>query len=77
MQAEMRNLRKDKYAVALVITIMVFTLGFLLGNFFDDYKRGYVQEVVKQQELEFTSLQLQYLYLESIQGTEKCHDCNN
>ncbi|MBU4300704.1 MAG: hypothetical protein ABIF85_00690 [Nanoarchaeota archaeon] len=72
MQAEMRNLRKDKYAVALVITIMVFTLGFLLGNFFDDYKRGYVQEVVKQQELEFTSLQLQYLYLESIQGTEKC-----
>lgn len=72
MQAEMRNIRKDKYAVALVITVMVFTLGFLLGNFFDNYKRDYVQEVTKQQELEFTSLQLQYLYLESVQGTEKC-----
>lgn len=68
----MRNIRKDKYAVALVITIMVFTLGFLLGNFFDNYKMSYVEEVAKQQELEFTSLQLQYLYLESIQGTEKC-----
>lgn len=72
MQAEIRNIRKDKYAVALVITIMVFTLGFLLGNFFDNYKRSYVQEVAKQQELEFTSLQLQYIYLENIKGVEKC-----
>jgi len=72
MQAEIRNIRKDKYAVALVITIMIFTLGFLLGTVLDNYKRTYVEEVAKQQELEFTSLQLQYLYLESIQGTEKC-----
>ncbi len=69
---EMRNIRKDKYAVALVISIMIFALGFLLGNFTDNYKRTYVQEVAKQQELEFTSLQLQYLYLENVKGSEKC-----
>ncbi len=72
MQAEIRNISKDKYAVALVITIMVFTLGFLLGTVLDSYKKDYVTEVMKQQELEFNSLQMQYMYLENAKGREKC-----
>lgn len=72
MEAEKRALRKDKYAVALIISIMIFTLGFLLGTVLDSYKTGYVQEIAKQQELEFNSLQLQYMYLENIKGSEKC-----
>lgn len=72
MQPEKRVIKKDKYAIALIISIMTFSLGFLLGSVIDNYKSGYVEEIAKQQEIEFNSLQLQYIYLESVQGTEKC-----
>ncbi len=72
MQDEKRAIKRDKYAIALVISILTFSLGFLLGTVLDSYKYEYVAEIAKQQELEFNSLQLQYIYLESIQGTEKC-----
>lgn len=67
-----KKYRTDKYAAALIISLMIFSLGFFLGNWVDDYKIEYVKDFMKQQETEFNSLQLQYMYLESINGKEKC-----
>ncbi len=69
---ERRNLKKDKYAVALVISLIIFAFGFLLGTVLDNYKRDYVEDIMKQQEIEFNSLQMQYIYLQNTKGQEKC-----
>ena len=69
-----RRISLERYIVAGVLTFLIFTLGLSLG-FILDYKRmAWVEETGKGQELNYKSLQLQYLYLNTLENTEKSCD---
>lgn len=60
-----RSISKDKYIIAGVITILIFTLGLTLGFIFEQYRYTLVEEINAEQEVKYLSLQTQYLYLNS------------
>ncbi len=60
-----RTISKDKYIVAGIITLLIFSLGLTLGFIIDDHRYNLVEEVNMEQEVKYSSVQLQYLYLTS------------
>lgn len=64
--------KRSKYLAALAATAVIFVLGILLGIVLDQEKVAYVEGIAKNQEVEFNSLQVQYLYLNSINETGSC-----
>ncbi|MBC8444027.1 hypothetical protein H8D83_00425 [Candidatus Woesearchaeota archaeon] len=73
-----RKISIERYIIAGTITLLIFALGLSMG-FVLDYKRiTWIEEQSKAQELDYQSLQLQYLYLNTIDDTEKsCHILGN
>lgn len=63
---------KNKYFAAGVATLIVFVLGILLGIVIDQKKYEYVTGLAMEQEVEFNSLQVQYLYLDNLDGPNSC-----
>ena len=63
---------KNKYFAAGVATLIVFVLGILLGIVIDQKKYEYVMGLTMEQDVEFNSLQVQYLYLDNIGGPNSC-----
>lgn len=68
----MRTLNKNKYALVAIMTIIIFILGLLLGLVINEYKIEYMERIAKEQEVEFSSLQFQYLYLDTLKDYERC-----
>ncbi len=54
---DMRTLKKDKYIAAAILTVIIFTLGLLMGLVINEYKIKYMEQLAKEQEVEFSSLQ--------------------
>jgi len=69
-----RRISKEKYILAFVITAVVFILGLTLGILFDNYRLNVTEEGVKQREVDYLSLQLQYLYLTTLEDNN--NSCN-
>lgn len=68
-----RRISKEKYILAAVLTILIFSLGLTLGAIIDNYRVKYIEDVSKLQEAEYKSLQFQYLYLTTLeQEGESC-----
>ncbi|MBI4155107.1 hypothetical protein HY498_03410 [Candidatus Woesearchaeota archaeon] len=67
-----RKLSTNRYIAAFFITLIVFSLGFIIGIFVDKLRANYVTSVLDQQKVESDSLQLQYLYLITQNITENC-----
>jgi hypothetical protein len=61
-----RKISKEKYVAAVIITAIVFILGLTLGILFDNYRIKGAEEEIKQREIDYLSLQLQYLYLTTL-----------
>ncbi len=68
----MRKVEKDRYIAAGVITIFIFLMGMLVGLITDIQKVNYAESIVQKQDVEFESLQLQYLYLQYLPKNEVC-----
>ena len=69
-----RKISIERYLIAGIITFLIFSLGLTLG-FVLDYKRvSWIEETSKEQELSYQSLQLQYLYLNTLEDTKKSCD---
>ncbi len=68
----MRTLDKNKYIFAAALTLIIFSLGILLGMVINEQKIKYMERIAKEQEVEFSSLQFQYLYLDSLKDYERC-----
>mgnify|MGYP003971128791 FL=1 len=62
-----RKISLNRYVVAGIITFLVFTLGLLLGLIMDNERVQYLDKRAEFQEIDYNSLQLQYLYLSDIQ----------
>jgi len=58
-----RDIRKSRYLFALIITLLIFSLGFLLGIVTNDYKLSEVEKVYQKQTADLESLQFQYTFL--------------
>ena len=67
-----RKISKDKYFVAGVITFLIFALGLTLGLIIDDHRYNLVEEVNMGQDVNYLSLQLQYLYLNAFSNQDNC-----
>lgn len=67
-----RKISKDKYVVAGIITFLIFSLGLTLGFILEDHRYSLIEEINSEQEVKYLSLQLQYLYLNSLSNTNNC-----
>lgn len=61
-----RRLSKEKYFLAGLIAALIFILGLILGLVFEERRYQWIETETKEQENNFLSLQLQYLYLSSL-----------
>jgi len=64
---------KKRYVIVFIITIFIFFLGLLLGIALEESKIEFIQATNQKQKMDFTSLQLQYSYLDSL--TNKSESC--
>tara|TARA_Y100000310_G_scaffold165353_1_gene165100 strand:+ start:181 stop:876 length:696 start_codon:yes stop_codon:yes gene_type:complete len=67
-----RKISKDKYLVAGIITFLIFSLGLTLGFLLEDHRYNLVEEVNTEQDINYLSLQLQYLYLNAFSNQDNC-----
>ena len=62
-----RKISKEKYILAAILTTLLFVLGVALGMLVDNERLRGLEQTNKYQELDFRSLQFQYLYLTSLE----------
>ncbi len=67
-----RKISKDKYIIAGVLTFLIFSLGLALGIVLEDHRYNLVEDVNSEQEVNYLSLQLQQLYLNSFKDSNNC-----
>ncbi|MBT4651133.1 hypothetical protein HOC13_01275 [Candidatus Woesearchaeota archaeon] len=65
-----RKISKDKYILAAILTALIFSLGLTLGFLMENYRGNWMEKVNKNQENEYESLQLQYYYINELEGQE-------
>jgi len=68
----MRKLSKEKYVIAALITGGIFLLGFLFGLVVEGKRISYIDDVSREQNLDFSSLQLQYAYIDQLSQENNC-----
>ncbi len=68
----MRNLSKDKYVIAGAITTGVFLLGLFLGLAIEGKRVNYIESISRRQNLDFSSLQLQYAFIDQLSQEKNC-----
>ncbi len=67
-----RSISKDKYIIAGVITLLIFSLGLAFGFIIEDHRYNLIEEVNMEQEVKYISVQLQYLYLNAFSNYDNC-----
>jgi thiol-disulfide isomerase/thioredoxin len=68
----MRQMNKTRYIVAAAITIGIFLLGLMLGFVVEGKRLTYVQDLLQQERSEFSSSQLQYSYVSTLNSQDAC-----
>lgn len=69
MKAE-RKINRSKYLAVGFITLLIFMLGMSFGIVWDSKRVQYVQEINEQRDLDYQSLQFQYLFASSLEEKE-------
>ncbi len=67
-----RTLRKNRYITAIIITLVIFVLGFILGAATSERKLVEIEQLSRQQDADFNSLQFQFSYLENVPKEQSC-----
>ena len=81
----MRSLSRDKYIIAGAITLGIFLLGLSLGLVIEGKRVNYIESMSRKQNLDFSSLQLQYAFIDQLSQEKNCmavqktfeHNINN
>jgi thiol-disulfide isomerase/thioredoxin len=63
---------KSRYFNIGIITAFIFLLGILFGSYVDSLKYGYVEEFIEKQKLDLNSLQVQTLFILSLESNQSC-----
>tara|TARA_Y100000310_G_scaffold339840_1_gene433760 strand:- start:38 stop:736 length:699 start_codon:yes stop_codon:yes gene_type:complete len=67
-----RKISKDKYVIAGILTLLIFSLGLTLGLVLEEQRYNLVEDLNQEQDVKYLSLQLQYLYLTSFSNNDNC-----
>jgi hypothetical protein len=65
-----RKMSKQKYFIAALIALLIFSLGMVLGMVVDNERFRWVIQKSEEQDVSYQSLQFQYLYLNSVMGSD-------
>ncbi len=68
----MRRLSKNNYLFAGAITVGIFLLGLFLGLAIEGKRVNYIESISRKQNLEFSSLQLQYAFIDQLSLEKNC-----
>lgn len=63
-----REISKDKYLLAFILTSIIFVLGLSLGMLFDNFRLKWAGTENQKQEVDYLSLQFQYLYITTLES---------
>ena len=66
------KVNKSKYIIALILTLIIFSLGLLIGYGITGIRLKYTTDIEKEQRLAYDSLQVQALYISSLLGRGDC-----
>jgi hypothetical protein len=69
-----RKISKHKYIAVALITLLIFSLGMVLGLLWDELRVNFVKDVNAMKDIDYQSLQFQYLYLSTLSKSET--SCN-
>lgn len=69
-----RTISSKKYVLALVLTILIFSIGVLVGMFFEDLRLSRSEKMILEEKTNLQSLQLQQRFIES--GVADCTSLN-
>ncbi|MCD4666795.1 hypothetical protein K8R47_03220 [archaeon] len=67
-----RRISKKRYLIALVLTLLIFFAGLVLGIILTDQRAEFLSERYELQQLDYDSTQLQYLYLKTLSENKNC-----
>lgn len=67
-----RKISKNRYLLAFLITLIVFTLGLLLGLVIESKRIQLIELQNQQQKLDFSSLQIQYQFIDLFGEEKNC-----
>ena len=67
-----REFKKSRYIIAAIITLLVFSLGLMLGLFIESERVNYIQSQYQRQRIDYSSSQLRYNYLNSLYDEKAC-----
>lgn len=67
-----RKISKNRYLLAFLITLIVFTFGLLLGLVIESKRLQLIELQDQQQKLDFDSLQLQYQFIDFFGEEKNC-----
>ena len=72
MKDSFRKVSKEKYILAFLLTIFIFAFGLILGLYIQEQRYDWATNVADEQEINYMSLQLQYLFLTTFDLSEDC-----
>ena len=67
-----REFNKKRYFIAALLTLSIFLLGLMLGLVIEGKRTQYIQSVNKIEKLDYSSLQLQYAYIDQLSQERNC-----
>lgn len=62
-----RKISKQTYVFAAIFTVLIFSLGVSLGIIFDYQRLNWINQLTKEYDVDFRSLQFQSLYLSNLE----------
>ena len=68
----MRKITAEIYIIAAVITLAIFSLGILSGVVIEGKRLAYIESKDSAEKINFESLQVQYLYLSTLNENDAC-----
>ncbi len=70
--SKFRQISKGKYIMAGILTFLIFSLGLTMGIILEEMRYNEAQEINEEQDVNYISLQLQYLMLTSFEDQSNC-----
>jgi len=67
-----REFNKKRYIIAALLTLFIFILGLMLGLVIEGKRVQYIQSINKIEKLDYSSLQLQYAYIDQLSQEKNC-----
>lgn len=73
VNSERKKIKKQRYIAAFAITLLIFALGLMMGLVMESKRVDYITNTANKQRLDYTSLQLQYQFIDQLTQEKDCN----